>query len=393
MKICFINPTIEMRRSVAELARNLAERGHEIGLVWPRLHKKGFDMSRHFTSMLMHDNIKIIDFPCFQVSKIFYSWPIPKKGSYVKKIKQILREYDVVHMWTYFYIINVTPLILRRFKEYRAKVVMTSDTFPGFSFKDPSLIANYTLVVYAKLFGRFLFNSCDKVLVYGKSMIKPAKKAGVRRKKLKILPIGIYTNKFIVKDKNKIKKVRNEFYVRPSTAMILFAGLLNPRKGIDKVIIVTKDLLDKGLKVMTIVAGEGLKKKYKDMAKTYGVGNSVVFPGRRKDIPVLMNAADVVILPTRGEGLPGVVMEAASASTPAVASNTPCIPDLVIDGVSGYLCNMDNATEFTEKIEYLVKHPTTRKRFGKAANKHIKTYDWKVLIKKYEKFYKNIIKG
>lgn len=86
-------------------------------------------------------------------------------------------------------------------------------------------------------------------------------------------------------------------------------------------------------------------------------------------------------------------MEAASASKPSVASNTPCVPDLVKDGVSGYLCEIDNVNKFTEAAEKLVKSRNLRERFGKAAFKHIQNFDWGVIIKKYERFYRSLVKS
>lgn len=392
MKICFINPTIEMRRSVAELARKLADNGHEVGMIWPRFKGKEFDMNRHFTHLLSHKNIKIIDIPCWQMPGLFYSWPIPSSG-YVKKIKEAMAHYDVIHMWTYFYIINVTPLILRRFSKYKAKVVITADTFPAFSFIDPSAFMNTSLYIYTKLFGRFLFNSADNVLIYGNSLKKFSQQAGVNQKKMKVLSIGLDTKLFANVDKALVQSVKKEFGIDSKTAMILFVGLLNPRKGVETLISVAKNLADKGHKIKVVAVGEEkLKDKYEKMARDLGVSDIVIFPGMRKDVPALMNAADFLMLPAKGEGLPGVIMEASAASLPSIASNIPCIPDLVIDGKTGYLCEIDNVAEFTEAAEKLLTNKAIRDRFGKAACGHIAAFDWKIILKRYEAFYSSLLK-
>ncbi len=393
MKICFMNPTIEMRRSVAELARKMADNGHEVAMVWPKFRNKELDTSRHFTGILVHKNIKIIEIPCRQVPGLFYSWPIPCRG-FVRKIKDILNYYDVVHMWTYFYILHVTPLILRRFRKYKAKVVVTADTFPAFSFRDPSVAVNTAMYLYTKLFGRLIFSSYDKVLIYGDSMIKFALRAGARKKNLKVLPIGLETKMFEKHDAAAVEKVKKEFDIDNETAMILFVGLINPRKGIDTLIRAAKILADRGLKIRVVCAGEEkLKDKYEKMAKELGLEGIVVFPGRRKDIPALMDAADFLILPAKGEGLPGVIMEAAAASKPAVASNTPCIPDLVIDAKTGFLCEIGNAAEFANAAEKLIRNKGLRQRFGRAAHEHIQSYDWKVMLEQYERFYRALLRS
>jgi glycosyltransferase involved in cell wall biosynthesis len=106
-----------------------------------------------------------------------------------------------------------------------------------------------------------------------------------------------------------------------------------------------------------------------------------------------MDAADFLMLPAKGEGLPGVIMEAAAASKPAVASNTPCIPDLVVDAKTGFLCEIGNAAEFANAAEKLIQNKGLRQRFGSAAHEHIQAYDWKVILGQYERFYRGLLRS
>jgi glycosyltransferase involved in cell wall biosynthesis len=96
------------------------------------------------------------------------------------------------------------------------------------------------------------------------------------------------------------------------------------------------------------------------------------------------------VLPAEGEGLPGVVMEAMSYGVPCVASNIPCIPDLIDDGKSGYLCDKDNPEEFAARIKEILKSNEKWEILSKEALKKIKTFEWKEVINKYKKMYAEI---
>ena len=68
-----------------------------------------------------------------------------------------------------------------------------------------------------------------------------------------------------------------------------------------------------------------------------GNGITVELLGRRDDIPELLAAADALVLPSRSEGLPLVVMEAMASSTPVIATEVGGVPELLEHGVTAML--------------------------------------------------------
>ncbi|MDQ1400498.1 MAG: hypothetical protein QOK20_2430, partial [Acidimicrobiaceae bacterium] len=93
-----------------------------------------------------------------------------------------------------------------------------------------------------------------------------------------------------------------------------------------------------GLDHCLLIAGKGrLRHELEAAAAEMGLGPRVRFLGVRSDIPELIAASDAVVLSSRFEGLPNVVMEAMAGARPVVATRVGGAPELVEDGVSGIL--------------------------------------------------------
>jgi glycosyltransferase involved in cell wall biosynthesis len=103
------------------------------------------------------------------------------------------------------------------------------------------------------------------------------------------------------------------------------------------------------------------------LAAAYGVSASVIFAGFRADVVDLMRASQLVLLPSRTEALPTVLMEAAACGRAVVASNVEGIPEVVVDGVTGKLIDPDDAAGLAAAILELLGDDERRASMGRAA--------------------------
>jgi hypothetical protein len=87
---------------------------------------------------------------------------------------------------------------------------------------------------------------------------------------------------------------------------------------------------------------------------------SFVGPVKGAEKEELLNAADIYVCPTLVDTAPLVVLEAMRAGLPIVATNVGAIPELVVDGVNGLICEKGNPEDLAEKILYLVERPALR---------------------------------
>jgi glycosyltransferase involved in cell wall biosynthesis len=125
----------------------------------------------------------------------------------------------------------------------------------------------------------------------------------------------------------------------PDAFVFLVAARLEPAKGIDVLLQALTLLRAHQDDVAVLIAGDGSQRvKLEAEASSLGLNAETVrFLGLRDDIPDLMEAADALVLPSRWEGLGVVLLEAALSLLPVVATNVGGIPEIVQDGVTGFL--------------------------------------------------------
>ena len=118
-------------------------------------------------------------------------------------------------------------------------------------------------------------------------------------------------------------------------------GLLYEAKGQD---LALRALTLPGCEALHLwIAGEGeLRAAYEALARELGVADRAHFLGWRKDVPALLAAADFLLLPSRWEAMPYIVMEAMASRLPVVAARVDGVRDLVLEGETGFGSALDD---------------------------------------------------
>lgn len=378
--ILFVNPTVLVRRPLAQIVEKLSvDDDYSISVITPRKVFSKLDDNWHTADSL--SGAEVVSFGSIGLPVVKSEWPIPFSFDFFK-IFSLMRKADVIHMWTNAYLANFIVLILNIF--YQRKLILTMDTVPGYSFKSGALM-DLAFRIYYFIFRWIVFRVPDVITLYGDSLKLYLLDFGVNEDKIKVISSGIDVNV-----SNNYKDVSKEFGISKNDFVFGYVGLLIDRKGIDLIIKLADKFKDNS-KVKFLLVGDGPNRKgYEDEILRLGLSN-VIITGFRKDVHNFYKLIDVFLLASRGEGLPGVVMEAMTHSIPVVASRIPCVPDLVVDGKTGVLFEMDNFDDFFLKAEMLFNDSKLRARLGKAGLLKIKEFDWNVILKKYVTVYENLV--
>lgn len=148
----------------------------------------------------------------------------------------------------------------------------------------------------------------------------------------------------------------------PNIPLVLMIGNLAPHKGQEVAIKATAQLKNEGLDIILWVAGteRGGKPTYtrrlQALCYELGITDRINFLGHREDIPELLRAADLFLLPSTHEGLPLSLLEAQASMVPVLAAPTGGIPEVVIDGQSGFLIAANEPAKYAARIKLLIRN-------------------------------------
>ncbi|MBN1537856.1 MAG: glycosyltransferase [Anaerolineales bacterium] len=192
------------------------------------------------------------------------------------------------------------------------------------------------------------------------------------KQRISIIPNGIDLSEFEIPEE-KANQKRVELGVENATKVILYAGRLVKEKGAD-VLLQTAALLD-GSNWRVFLAGDGAEMtNLNNLCQQLGLDGKVIFLGKRSDIPELMAASDVVVLPSRWEGLPLTLLEAMAAKKPVVACQVGGVAEVLRDGKEGFLVPPENPEAMAEAISKILLDPDLAQSMAETGRQRAEYY-------------------
>lgn len=158
-----------------------------------------------------------------------------------------------------------------------------------------------------------------------------------------------------------------DIVVPPGTPTALVVGRLDSRKGVLEVVEAWPRIREAVPAAMLVLAGTAADgTRLEQAVADAGVSGNVVFAGLRDDIPDLMRASDVVLLPTWADALPTMLMEAGACGRPVVSTVVGGVPEIVEHGVSGLLVFPGDRTGIADAVSAVLSDPELAARMGRA---------------------------
>lgn len=235
-------------------------------------------------------------------------------------------------------------------------------------------------------------NFADKVLSVSEDLKLHIVNLGIDENNVIVVPNGVDTEKFKPAGKENARKLLN---LPLDKNIILFVGALRSIKGVDYLIEAAKNFVDSNTELYLVGRDDGLKKSLKKMAQDFKITDFIKFigPVNHEDIPLWISASDILVLPSLSEGRPNVVLEALACEVPVVATDVGGIPELIINGETGYLVPAKNPLELSEKVNKLLGDENQREKMGKFGRKSIiqRGLTWEAHAKKTVDIYSKLL--
>lgn len=150
---------------------------------------------------------------------------------------------------------------------------------------------------------------------------------------------------------------------------ILFLGRLDSNKSPDVLLRASRQVLERFPGTKVVFGGDGEVEKNKALAEELGIANHCEFHGwvSGAEREGLFARAAVYCLPSKNEGLPMSVLEAMARGIPTVATPVGGVPQVIEDGVSGFLVDVDDVDALSDRLNILLGKPGLRENVGAAS--------------------------
>lgn len=172
-------------------------------------------------------------------------------------------------------------------------------------------------------------------------------------------------------------------------------GNLTPNKSVDTIIEAVYQLRDRAELRLRVIGGGPARASLETRINQLDLGNTVTLAGPRPaaDIPNELATADILILASRSEGRPNVVLEAMAAGRTIIASDIEGTRELIEDGHNGLLFPPGDSKALAQHIQRVAADPDLSGRLGKAAHQTIldRQLTWAATAQRYYRLYGGLV--
>jgi glycosyltransferase involved in cell wall biosynthesis len=175
--------------------------------------------------------------------------------------------------------------------------------------------------------------------------------------------------------------------------LIVAVGRLIPAKGHKYLLHAVPAVLAELPKAKFVIAGGGwLDESLKETARKLGVSDAVTFLGSRDDVPELLAAADMFVMPSLYEGAGVALVEACAVGVACIATRVGGLPEVIEDGRTGLLVEPQSPDALASAMVRLGKDPALRAALGSEARRHVKEeFSISDSVHKLEDLYKAVL--
>ncbi|ACR80322.1 MULTISPECIES: glycosyltransferase [Kosmotoga] len=320
-----------------------------------------------------HKKFKVFQVPLKTVTR--YEMIKGKTKAWIKYAEEMMKTLEQNFKVSDYNLIHAH----RAFPEGHAAFLLSE------KYKIPYIVTSHGSEIHSaendflKLIIDILENS-SKAIFVSEYLRKDAIKKGYSGRKSVVIPNGIDTDIFKPVDKTKARKKLNIY--QKDYKYVGFVGNLIPIKRADKLPEIFHDISRSIPNIHFIVVGDGylkrdIEKRTKDL--------QITFTGRIKPerVPIYMNAMDVMILPSRNEGWPCVVLEAQACGVPVVGSSNGGIPEAIGDNDMIVTEGPNFENRFAKRVIYVLKNSVSPNKLRRRAVK----FSWKSMVRREIEIY------
>ena len=205
---------------------------------------------------------------------------------------------------------------------------------------------------------------------------------------IEVVPNFIDTERFQRAEKDHFKQA----LCPDGEQVVVHVSNFREAKRAPEVIEIFSRLRAEGFDLKLLLVGDGPERTATQrLARERGVHGDVRFLGKQEPVEEILSIADVFVMPSGSETFGLAALEAMACGVPVVASEIGGLPELVVDGETGYLCPLGDIDAFAERAARLLGNAEHQQEMAAAARRRaVEVFDVDKVVPRYEDYYERV---
>ena len=234
----------------------------------------------------------------------------------------------------------------------------------------------------------FSINKSDAVTSVSQSLKEDTLRLFDIKNEIQVIPNFIDLDKH----KNQFMNCQREMMAHENERIITHISNFRKVKQIPDVIKIFYNI-QKKMPAKLMMVGEGPEREPAEaLCQKLGITDKVIFFGNSNEIDKILCFSDLFLLPSLTESFGLAALEAMASGVPVISSNTGGIPEVNINGVSGFLSNINDIEDMSKNAIYILEDPERLLQFKKNAVLTSKKFDIHSIVPQYENVYSETLK-
>ena len=234
----------------------------------------------------------------------------------------------------------------------------------------------------------FAINNSDAVTAVSQSLKKETLSSFNINKEIQVVPNFIDSNLY----KYKIDEDLRRSFVSKEEKLIIHISNFRKVKRVQDVLKVFAKIREK-IPSKLLLIGDGPERlEMEQLCRNLNLCESIRFIGKLKAVEKILSVSDLFLLPSATESFGLVALEAMASKVPVISSNSGGLPEVNIDGKTGFLLDVKDVNAMAEKAIYLLKNQELLEEFKQNAYVHAMGFDLPNILPLYEKIYEELSK-
>jgi N-acetyl-alpha-D-glucosaminyl L-malate synthase BshA len=233
----------------------------------------------------------------------------------------------------------------------------------------------------------FSINQSDGVTTVSKNLRDNTYEFFEITKDIRVIPNFVDLNRFSLKAKDHFKKA-----IAPEgEKIIVHTSNFRSVKRTEDVVRIFAKVVEK-IPSKLLMVGDGKERSdCEQLCRDLGVSSEVRFLGKQDAIEEILSVADLFMMPSKSESFGLAALEAMACKVPVISSNAGGLPELNIDGVTGFLKDVGDVDGMAEKAVYILEDEQRLNEFKENALARAKEFDLAKILPLYENYYVEVI--